>query len=54
MALETKIWIKELNVQRSLDGLDNVITAIGASMSGRETSNSNKRNFVFIEDEQYT
>ena len=54
MALETKIWINELNVQHSLSGLDNVITTIGASMSGRETSNTNKRNFVFIEDEQFT
>ena len=58
MAFETKIWIKELNVQQSLSGLDNVITTIRASMSGRETRvdprQQNKRNFVFIEDEQYT
>ena len=54
MALETKIWINKLNVQHSLSGLDNVITTIGASMSGRETTNTNKRNFVSIEDEEYT
>ena len=54
MALETRIWIRELNVQHSLSGLDNVITTIGASMSGRETTNTNKRNFVSIEDEEYT
>jgi len=53
MALETKIWIKELNVQHSLSGLDNVIVTIDASMSGRETTNTNKRNFVYIEEEQY-
>ena len=54
MALETKIWINELNVQHSLSGLDNVITTIGASMSGRETTNPNKRNFVSIEDEEFS
>jgi len=53
MALETKIWINKLNVQHSLSGLDNVITTVNASMSGRETTNTNKRNFVSIEDEEF-
>ena len=53
MALETKIWINKLNVQHSLSGLDGVIVTIDASMSGRETTNTNKRNFVYIEEEQY-
>ena len=50
MALETKIWINELNVQFSLSGLENVITTITASMSGRDTHGKD----VFIEDENYT
>ena len=54
MALETKIWINKLNVQHSLSGLDNVITTVNASMSGRETTNTNKRNFVSIEDEEFS
>tara|TARA_R100000664_G_scaffold31874_1_gene45991 strand:- start:977 stop:1324 length:348 start_codon:yes stop_codon:yes gene_type:complete len=54
MALETKIWINKLNVQHSLSGLDNVVVTIDASMSGRETTNTNKRNFVYIEDEEFT
>jgi len=40
-------------VQHSLSGLDNVVITIDASMSGRETTNTNKRNFVYIEEEQY-
>ena len=50
MALETKIWINKLNVQFSLSGLENVITSITASMSGRDTHGKD----VFIEDEEYT
>ena len=50
MALETKIWINKLNVQFSLSGLENVITSITASMSGRDTHGKD----VFIEDEGYT
>jgi len=54
MALETKIWINKLNVQHSLSGLDDVIVTIDASMSGRETTNTNKRSFVYIEEEKFT
>jgi len=54
MALETKIWITRLTIENSLSGLTDVITTIGASMSGRETTNTNKRNFVSIEDEEFS